>query len=183
MHSSFNSEVLSSLVTYCWVVWTLEGPGFAEGAGSTGCHESMRQACTAAEGTWIWSARLRIQDKYLGGLDIWAQAVLRLARLHDDLLAAKDPVLTLRLAGALCMLAVLSNVFRCRRTPLRIMASVPCHVCRHGLVMDAHARDATSIQDMRPSPCMGPLASGSIITRMWPEIMSHCLGLHGNPRP
>ncbi len=43
---------------------------------------------------------------------VCTQAVLRLATLHDDLLSAKDPVLTLRLAGAFCMLAVLSNVFR-----------------------------------------------------------------------
>jgi hypothetical protein len=42
------------------------------------------------------------------------QAVLRVAQLHDDLLSAKDPVLTLRLAGGCCALALLSNIFRCR---------------------------------------------------------------------
>jgi len=42
------------------------------------------------------------------------QAVLRIARLHDDLLSAKDPVLTLRVAAAFCTLAVLSNIFRCQ---------------------------------------------------------------------
>ena len=41
--------------------------------------------------------------------------MLRFAKLHDDLLSAKDPVLTLRLAAAFCMLAVLSNIFRCSR--------------------------------------------------------------------
>jgi len=48
---------------------------------------------------------------------IWCvilQAVLRIARLHDDLLSAKDPVLTLRVAAAFCTLAVLSNIFRCQ---------------------------------------------------------------------
>ena len=54
----------------------------------------------------------------VGGL----QAVLRFAKLHDDLLSAKDPVLTLRLAAAFCMLAILSNVFRCSRI-------VPCAPC------------------------------------------------------
>ena len=42
-----------------------------------------------------------------------AQVVFKVARWHDDLLAAKDPVLTLRLAGGLCLLALLSNIFRC----------------------------------------------------------------------
>ncbi|CAK0770026.1 hypothetical protein CVIRNUC_003726 [Coccomyxa viridis] len=39
------------------------------------------------------------------------QVVFKVARGHDDLLAAKDPVLTLRLAGGLCLLALLSNIF------------------------------------------------------------------------
>lgn len=40
------------------------------------------------------------------------QVVLRIAKLHDELLSAKDPVLTLRLAASLCMLGLLSNIFR-----------------------------------------------------------------------
>ena len=55
-----------------------------------------------------------------------------MARLHDDLLSAKDPVLTLRLAGAFCILAVLSNIFRCPLNALYVMIFWPCHLClRH----------------------------------------------------
>ena len=49
--------------------------------------------------------------------------VLKGARWHDDLLAAKDPVLTLRLAGGLCLLALLSNVFRCYASPLKLTST------------------------------------------------------------
>ena len=46
-----------------------------------------------------------------------AQVVFKVAKWHDELLAAKDPVLTLRLAGGLCLLALLSNIFRCLYLP------------------------------------------------------------------
>ena len=42
-----------------------------------------------------------------------------MAKWHDELLAAKDPVLTLRLAGGLCLLALLSNIFRCSCLPAK----------------------------------------------------------------
>ena len=40
-------------------------------------------------------------------------AVLKMADLHDQFLAARDPVLTLRLACAFAALSVLGNIFRC----------------------------------------------------------------------
>ena len=65
---------------------------------------------------------MRLAGEWVKALVGGLQAVLRFAKLHDDLLSAKDPVLTLRLAAAFCMLAVLSNVFRCSRI-------VPCAPC------------------------------------------------------
>ena len=52
------------------------------------------------------------------------QAVLRVAQLHDDLLSAKDPVLTLRLAGGCCALALLSNIFRCCADAARLASGL-----------------------------------------------------------
>ena len=57
-------------------------------------------------------AGIKVGSRHPDGRLPCVQAVLRLAKLHDDLLSAKDPVLTLRLAGAFCILALLSNVFR-----------------------------------------------------------------------